>query len=152
MQLSEAQNLTITTQEHTNFRKLGRKCIESRAQNEQLSKPKLSKATIEGPGRQRQRHRESPIPLPRTVIRKNFLPHGRISLIWSQGKKKKATQRRRRARATTARWKHTQNSKPQLFWRRSLRNQSEKKGEKSQKRGNFLVQITGASREKPLST
>ncbi len=40
MQLSEAQNLTITTQEHTNFRKLGRKCIESRAQNEQLSKPK----------------------------------------------------------------------------------------------------------------
>jgi len=42
MQLSEAQNLTINTQEHTNFRKLGGKCRESRAQNEQLSKPKLT--------------------------------------------------------------------------------------------------------------
>jgi hypothetical protein len=104
MQLSEAQNLTITTQEYTNFRKLGGKCIESRAQDEQLSKPKLTKSQKKAQAkRERERERESPIPLPRTVIRKNFLPHKRISLIRSQGKQKTATQRRRRARATTAR-------------------------------------------------
>jgi len=85
MQLSEAQNLTTTTQEHTNFRKLGGKCIESRAQNEQLSKPKLTNhkrrpwpTQTQG---ERERERESPIPLPITVIRENFLPHRRISLI-----------------------------------------------------------------------
>jgi hypothetical protein len=49
MQLSEAQNLTITTQEHTNFRKLGGKCIESRAQHEQLPKPKLTKPQKKAP-------------------------------------------------------------------------------------------------------
>jgi hypothetical protein len=63
MQLSEAQNLTITTQEHTNFRKLGGKCIESRAQKEQLSKPKLTKPQKKAPAitdteRQRDRDRE----------------------------------------------------------------------------------------------
>jgi hypothetical protein len=58
MQLSETQNLTITTQEHTNFRKLGGKCIQSRAQKRATLETKAYRTTKEGPGRHRERERE----------------------------------------------------------------------------------------------
>jgi hypothetical protein len=107
MQLSEAQNLTINTQEHTNFRKLGGKCRESRAQNEQLSKPKLTNhkrrpwpTQTQG---ERERERVS-YPTPNNRNPQEFSSTQEdLTHMKSRKTKKTATNRRRTARATTAR-------------------------------------------------
>jgi hypothetical protein len=112
---------------------------------------KAYKATKEGPGRQRQR--QSPIPLPRTVIRKNFLPHRRISLIWSQGKQKNSNTKKKKSKSDNSALKtRTKLQTATLLTPLSEKPKRKKRGGNHKKSGNFLVEITGASREKPLST
>jgi hypothetical protein len=106
---------------------------------------KAYKATKEGPGRQRQR--QSPIPLPRTVIRKNFLPHR------SQGKQKNSNTKKKKSKSDNSALKtRTKLQTATLLTPLSEKPKRKKRGGNHKKSGNFLVEITGASREKPLST
>jgi hypothetical protein len=121
MQLSEAQNLTINTQEHTNFRKLGGKCRESRAQNEQLSKPKLTNhkrrpwPTQTQGERERERERVSyPTPNNRNPQEFSSTQEDLTHMKSRKTKKQQQIEEEEQERQQRAENTH-KNSKPQLF-------------------------------------